>query len=224
MRLILQTILQNLLNPFKIILLILAIPVTGHAYDASIGSEDSDSDSVEINPFRQIPHQPTLDIEMETVATLFNGMALEERDSSHYTNDLNFYIQKCQDLHKTLCEMLQITTIVCMSPYSYDREKLNEQFSVGLKFIDFVMNQRNGPCQLGAQIKRYDLPGGEVHYIPSIKFISQALSGAHILTSYDAHLAKSILEYLIPATDQCFKYLWSEREGFHRLMSKRMGY
>ena len=94
---------------------------------------------------------------------------------------------------------------------------------MGLKYIDFVINQKDGTSIGGTQIKRYDLPSGEVHYIPSLNFISQSLYGAHIKTNDDVTLAKSILERLVPETDGCFKYLCLEREKFHNMMIKKMG-
>ena len=109
--------LRNLLYPLKLFISILMILMAANAYDASIESNDSDSDDIEINPFRQLPPRPTVDIEMESVTNYLNGMALEERDSSQYTKDLNAHIHKCQELHAVLCEMLKITTVACMYPY-----------------------------------------------------------------------------------------------------------
>lgn len=210
-----------IVHPFKIIVALFALMLPLHAYDESSESSDSDSDSIEINPFRQIP-QPMVDVEMECLTNFMSGLSLGERDTSLYNKALNCHIQKCQEYHKILSEMLHITTFVCMFPYCYGRDSLSKQFSHYLKYLTYIASQKDEAFFVGDVAKRYILPGGEVHFLPSTNFISRSLIGAHIETNSDAALAKSILDSLVPTVHGCLAYLQSEREKFHRMMRQKM--
>lgn len=206
-----------------IIALGLCLPMTLWACDEESSSE-SNSDSVEINPFRQLPPPPPLvDLEMEYLSHHMEKLTLNEVDCSQYSRALDCHIHKCQEYYKILLEMQKIATFINSYPNCYGRPMLNQQFNSYIQYLQYVSQTKDEAYFKNGLAKQYTLPGGLIKHLPSTNFIPQALSNTSLQTFETAQATKNIIERLTQDTQNCLNFLILERFKFHHQLQHAMG-